>query len=306
MYTLMCSFVTATFIFMGAAGQDVPATPMKQVPTPKKQWGDGVVWFEYLPQKKLNDPSWGEFLTDIENHLPEKFGATYRDKSKSTWSHETTHGIHSHLNMTYRKADDKARSYGQYVGGNKACMIPQPRIRITNVAEIIPQKMRKMRYQLYLVQQAASWNTDPLYLYDEWTAYVNGSTTALELAKKGGLPAVTGDPNSTKTDAALSCLEFNVYALYVVKATVDLDKEYDAKQLLEFTAWNSRRSMEIYHGCMKLECLNWDNGEYLKFLQESDDALDLRRFVIKTWGPTWAKEVYGFKGELVPVADPKK
>lgn len=200
--------------------------------------------------------------------------------------------------MTYRKEGDKARSYGFYVGGNKAAMVPQPKIRITNVAEMIPQKLRKSRYQLYLVSQATSWNADPLYLYDEWNAYVNGATTGVELGQKS--KAVFEDPTVSKTDAVLGCLEFNVYALYTCMAAKELDKTYDFKQLLEFTAWNSRRSMKVYHDGYKQEAYNWDDHEYLKFLQTSDDAAKMRAFVIETWGATWANEVFGFKEKGLP------
>lgn len=255
---------------------------------PEEKPGNRVEWFEYASQKRLSDPSWGDFLTDIENHLPEKFGTTYRDSNKITWSHETTHGIHSHLNMTYRKEGDKARSYGFYVGNNKAVMIPQPKIRITNIAEIIPQKLRGSRYQLYLVNQATSWNADPLYIYDEWNAYVNGATTGVELIQKSMF-------ETNKTDSALACLEFNIYVLYACMATKELDSNYDFKQLFEFTAWNSNRSMKVYHESYKHDVFNWDKHEYLKFLQTSEDAKKLRVFVIENWGEIWANEVFGFK-----------
>lgn len=265
-------------------------------PAPAHKPGDQVEWVEYPAQKKLSDPSWGEFLTDIENHLPIQFGIQYRDSDKTTWAHETTHGIQAHINMTYRKDGDKARSYGMYVGGNKVAMIPQPKIRITNVAEVIPQSLRKSRYTLYLVTQAKAWNTDPIYLFDEWNAYVNGATTGIELGKKGKA-AVFADPTCNGTDAVLGCLEFNVYAIHLCMATKDLDPTYDAKQLLEFTAWNSKRCMNIYNEGYKLEIFNWDKHEYLTFLQTHDDARKMREFVIETWGATWADEVFGFKAQ---------
>lgn len=256
--------------------------------------GDKVIWIEYEPSKKLSDPSWGDFLTDIENHLPEKYGITYRATCKLTWAHETSHGIHAHLNMTYRKEGDKDRSYGFYVGNNKVAMIPQPKIRITNVAETIPKALRKMRYQLYLVDQAKSWNADPLYLFDEWNAYVNGAITGVELGKRGKAAAIE-NPQHTKVDSILGSLEFTVYAIYVCMTAKDLDNQYDFKQLLEFTAWNSKRCMKNYHEGYKMEFFNWDDKEYLKELQTSDEAKPMRKFVVDTWGAAFALEVFGFK-----------
>jgi hypothetical protein len=150
-------------------------------PEQEKKPGNNVKWFEFPAQKRLNDANWGSVLTDIENHLPEKFGTYYRDTDKITWGHETTHGIHSHLNITYRKTNE----YGLYVGNNKAIMLIQPNIRISNVAEYVPNSLRKSRYQLYLVNQTGSWNADPIYLFDEWVAYVNGSEVGVEISQKG-------------------------------------------------------------------------------------------------------------------------
>jgi hypothetical protein len=177
-------------------------------------------------------------------------------------------------------------------------MIPQPKIRITNVAEVVPQSMRLSLFQLYLVDQTKSWNTDPLYLYDEWNAYVNGAMTGVELGKRGKAAALP--PGHNSTNSMLSCLEFNVYAIHLCMTAKDLDKTYDAKQLLEFTAWNSRRGMNIYKEGYKLEFFNWDKHEYLTFLQTHDDAQKMRDFVIETWGATWAEEVFGFKEKGLP------
>jgi hypothetical protein len=230
--------------------------------------GDQVQWIDFQPLKHLSDPSWGIFLTDIENHVPPSMGTTYRDINKTTWAHESSHGIHSYLNNTYRKG---TRSYGMYVGNNKAAMIPQPNIKISDVAKKIPQSFRKVRYQLYLIDQAKEWNNDPLYVYDEWNAYVNGATTGIELNILEG------------TDYLFSCLEFNVYSLYLCLTAKELDPSYDSKQLLEFTAWNSVRSMTLYN-----------KGKDV-YLQEVQQNAELRTFVINTWGAAWAEKTFGFK-----------
>lgn len=249
---------------------------------PSKPEKSNINWFEFPAQKKLSDDSWGNALTDIENHLPEKFGTYYRDSDKITWGHETTHGIHSHLNMTYRKSNE----YGLYVGNNKAIMLPQPHVRISDIAEYVPNSMRKSRYQLYLVNQTESWNAEPIYLFDEWVAYVNGSEVGVELSLKG--------EKRNKSDYCLSNLEFTIYAFYVCIATQELDPKYDTTQLFAFTAWNAERAMKLYHQGYEFDHFNWDNHEYLKHLQNSPDAAKLRSWVIKTYGKKWAKDVLGF------------
>jgi hypothetical protein len=209
--------------------------------------GETVVWMAFPPQKQLSNPSWGRFLADIENHLPADYGSTYRDADKVTWCHETTHGINSHLRNRYGGAGRNAF----YVGFDRAALVDEPRLTLGQIAQAIPPALRGSHYQTYLVEQRGDWDRRPLYLWDEWIAYTNGARTALELASvaRGG-----------KDDCMIGMLQFNVYALYVVKLAQE--NHTDSKQLLEFFAWNWHRSLRIWEAGKVHPQLNWDNGAY--------------------------------------------
>ena len=269
-----------------------PCPPIPPVPSPPPapRPGSGVVWTEYKAVKNLGDPSWGDYLTDIENHLPEKFGRQYRFEDKNTWAHETTHGIIGHLNNEWSKLNERGvrDKYWLYVGHDRACGIPEPGFKISDISKMVPAKMRQDRFQLYLVQQRKYFENEPVYLFDEWVAYCNGAECGNELAAKN-LRQLSG-----KNDEVFAVLEFGVYASYVAIAQKKYDPEYDNKQLLEFLAWNLERSMKLYREGYKHDNFNWDNNKYLEFLKSSQDAAEWRSFLIEAYGSDWTKEVFGF------------
>lgn len=296
--TPILSVLLFIFGILGEAQTDpVPAHPMPPniiipSPEPKKQPkpprpGTQVEWFDFKPLKNLSDPSWGELLTDIENHIPVEYGNTYRFEDKDTWGHESTHGIHGYLSNKFGLTE----AYCFYHGNNKAAKINHPKFTIKEVAPLIPKSLRESRYNIYLIDQANKFsilNERPLYIWDEWVAYENGAAVGIELVKKG-----TYKP--AHNNSCLGVLEFNVYSVYVAIAQKKLDPKYDNKQFLEFLAFSLERGMKIYREGYQLDTYNWDNHKYLKHLQSSDDAAEFRKFLIDTYGETWAKEVFDFK-----------
>jgi hypothetical protein len=256
----------------------IPPAPVKPKP------GSKVEWIDFQPIKNLSDNDWGDYLTDIENHLHPSMGTQYRVGDKPTWAHEITHGIHSWLNNNMQKGREH---YFLYVGHNKATKIKQPKFKISDVAKIIPTSLQKTRYNLYLKKQQGDWNNEPVYLWDEWVAYCNGAECGIELVSKG-----IYRPN--KNDSCWGILEFNVYAAYVVMAQEKHDPGYDNKHMLEFLAWNMERGMRLYHESQQFPVYNWDNNQYLTHLQTSTDAREFREFVKKNYGDDWSKEVFGF------------
>lgn len=258
--------------------------PSEQKKQPKP--GTQVKWFDFQPLKKLQNPEWGELLTDIENHVPEEEGTKYRFQDKDTWAHESTHAINGYLsnNFGFPNADCF------YIGKNKAAKINHPRFTIKEMAPLIPNSLRKSRYKLYLIDQANRFdilNSRPLYIWDEWIAYENGAATGVELVKKGTF-------KTNRNDSCLGVLEFNVYAVYLAIAQKKLDPKYNNKQLLEFLAFGLERGMKIYKEGYELETYNWDDHEYLKHLQSNEDAAEFRKFLIETYGKEWTKEVFNF------------
>ncbi len=188
-------------------------------------------WTNFPPiQPNLPKGDLGETLHDIETHL--QAGHLYRDDDRITWAHETTHGINSRI----RNESGKGSTHnGLYCLQNRAVLIKEPEgITLTDIAKAVPREVRGRVYDLYLVQQARHWNDKPLYVYDEWIAYTNGTITALEYLWSGTL-------KEPRLGTLHNMMEFTIYSLCLLSIVQNPDQ-----QLKAFTTWNLDRVMSTY------------------------------------------------------------
>jgi hypothetical protein len=116
-------------------------------------------------------------------------------------------------------------------------MLANPAGTISEAARLVPSSMRYSRFNLYLVKQAASWNNEPLYIYDEWVAYRNGAQCLVYDAQHGG----TRDGN---TDFIFAPLEFCTYGLAVMKMASAHGPIADG--LRDFTRWLLTDCFNLY------------------------------------------------------------
>jgi hypothetical protein len=182
----------------------------------------------------------GSFLADVESRLPRDLGTRYRDRSHVTWCHETTHGVHAALRTTYRRP-------AFYPGGGKCALVDPPAVTLSEVAAAVPPQLRGTRYQTYLISQRRDWDRDPLYVWDEWVAYDNGTTTGIELGGRS-------QPGSS--DDAVACIELSGYALAVAAAARHKGVPV-SDQFREFLAWELRRSLRLYGQAMAIPAFSW-------------------------------------------------
>lgn len=245
--------------------------------------GDNVTWLNWPKQKSLSGSDWGSMLTDIENHLPASYGTTYRDSDKLTWGHETSHGIHAHIRNA-NWVSGKPRN-ALYVGGDKAALIDEPKIRKSQVAAFIPSSLRGSRYSLYVVGQT-EWDDTPLYLWDEWNAYVNGGAVGTDLVDSG---LFTGGWR----DGVNGQLEFTVYGIAVAMAVEKYDPAYFASnvQFFEFLAFEARRAMTIYRKGAVMTPFKWaEQDAYYAKMRTSPDAAEWRAFAVRVFGEDFVNE----------------
>lgn len=273
---------------------------------------------EPLPQPKPTEPkfdNWpkvrtvtneklGKILQDIDSHMPA--GHQYSDSNKVTWAHETTHGINANIR---NKNKDSTKVNGFYCLNDRACVIYEPKTTIRAFASTVPQALRGPSYQLYLVQQTNGWNDRPLYLFDEWIAYTNGSETGRELNHQGWYYEL------------LQAHNFNVYSIYLAMHVKKTCPDYDDTQMKAFMMWNIERTFRLAAPFEKRAIMESepDAGGEKKHLHPhplplgNDDAnptqnaLDyvtkvrtlpeadaLRAFARQYFGAEWCKRVYGF------------
>lgn len=227
------------------------------------------VWTNW-PKVRAVDSSLGKVLGDIESHMPA--GHIYRDSDKITWGHETTHGINS--NIRNKHFQSGRRVNGFYCLEDRGAVIVEPPTTIRAVAAQVPQSLRGGVYQLYMVSQAGSWNDTPLYIFDEWVAYTNGSEVRKDLQIQ------------TRAETVLYMMEFNVYAMTLAKVVKEKGG-YDDTQFKAFMMWNIERSVRIYNN-------EADASAYLNKLRTNSDAEGLRSFAREYFGAEWCKQTLGF------------
>ena len=248
-------------------------------------------WIDWSPIKNVNQPL-GKVLKDIESHLPNNH--QYYDKDKIVWAHEATHGINSNI----RNSKNEGRWNGFYTLNNRAILIKEPSVTIKQVADIVPEELKGPSYNLYLIQQRRDWDDCPLYLFDEWTAYTNGSECGIE----GDLPGWKY--------SLFQAHNFNVYCLCLAMI---LDENYNDEQFKLSLIWNINRTFELYELSKNKKLSNLSGSvtfegqqvvftdlsenmieNYLKTIKECEGGAKLRVFMKNYLGSSFCKKHYNF------------
>lgn len=249
---------------------------------------DGIDWFVWPEQQPgLGQAAWGADLIDIGRHLPASYGSTYWSTDPVTAAHETSHGIHAHLRNYETPMSSGWNAF--YVLDNKAAFVREPAILKSDIKTRIPPVLRGPRYQLYLVEQTA-WNDRPLYVFDEWNAYINGAEVGVQQVELG---LWTG----AWQDAVMGPLEFSAYAIATLKTVSELDPEtfMTDLQLRRFTAWNIQRAMTLFAQGRVMTQFTWGRqDEFAQALRTHPEAEALRQFARETWGTSWTQTTLGF------------
>lgn len=264
----------------------VPTPTPSTDPNPGNGAGSALVTGTFAPLNSDTSADEG-ILRDIVNHIPANQIATYKDPTLSTWGHETTHGINAYIRNTLNP--EKVKSNGFYLLQGKYALVKEPAIRKSAIAPFVPKNLKGSRFDLYVAGQK-EWDDRPLYVFDEWTAYINGGAVAVDLADK----EQWGGGN---IDGVRGIIEFNVYAIATAMAVKAGDPSYfkDYKQFREFIAYNMRRGMVIYNKGSKMPYFEgFGQDEFMTALRTSAEAEALRTFAKEFFGTEWCKEVLGF------------
>lgn len=259
-----------------------PDGPAAADPTSCVEW---TTWAEQQPS--LGQAGWGVQLTDIARHIPSQYGDTYWFDDAITAGHETTHGIQAHLRNYVAPASIGWNAF--YVLNNKVAFVKEPNLRKQDIKPYIAMALRGPRYNLYLEQQT-EWDDTPLYVFDEWNAYVNGAEVGVGQVQAGLY-------QGQWTDAVMGPLEFTAYAIATASAVKVKDPSYFATnmQFRCFTAWNIKRAMQLYEAGRTMTQFTWQTqDQFASTLRTSPDAAALRTVARDLWGADWTQSVLGF------------
>lgn len=187
--------------------------------------------------KNLTDPS---LLADIANHC--KDWSYYRVAgSDVTSGHEATHGIHAQLRNELNVQN------GFYLGYGKAVTLASPKCRKSDAIKHIPEFFRKMRYPTYVSGQS-EWDNTPLYIFDEWSAYINGAFVASDLYHRGKYEEGARDND-------YGPIEFVAYGIAICMAAKDANDL--SSELVELLGLQINRTFNAYYSAEGL----WEMGE---------------------------------------------
>lgn len=236
-------------------------------------------------QTRRSNDNWGSVLTDIARHLPatgsyeDAYVRYTREGDLLTAGHEWTHFLNAYLSSL--AGVGKSAFYileGRYV----TLSIPDG---LRGMVPHVPPSLRGMLYDLYLVQNRGNARVDPLYLLDEWTAYANDVTIAVDQLERGK-PLNPFHPDAIQPQTAGNVLEFMFYGFALGMAVKQYDPAYyrgeEGRRLRDFIAWTAHRSLDIYAKAVRRsEISRGDsrNASLLGHFRHSADTAALREWV---------------------------
>ncbi len=265
--------------------------------------GAGVKFLSYPAVRTRSDTKWGSVITDINDHLPlseDPSGWTFDEEM--TTGHESTHAINSDIRNNHNSTGKSAN--GLYVLQNRAVLIVEPKLLLSDVVPYVPSSLQGDRYHLYLIEQQSGWNDTPTYIFDEWTAYINGGTVCVDQYSHGLW-------KHEWTDGVMGQLEFVSYAVALSMAVAKKDPTYwasaDGQQFKEFVAFNTKRAMDVFRQGRTMDSFKWDKMDaYWEKMKSSSDADAWRAFARDMFGEAWTNSVIlgdGTDPGPVPVPD---
>ena len=192
-------------------------------------------------------------------------------KNRMTCAHETTHMINAGLRNSLKKGKNINVFY---LPTGWACVIEEPNMRKSQVAQFIPSNVRGYRYSTY-VTGATEWDNQPLYLVDEWSAYINGAMVGID------------DVNNNRytdgwTDGVSGCLELSLYCVALSMAIEEYDKDYwnSNDHFKSFMKWNLQRAYNTYMIGKDYPQFKWDKQEeFFRRFRESPSTKKMRDFI---------------------------
>lgn len=130
-----------------------------------------IKWLLYKPAGSVDGQG---ILRDVTSRCDARTRQEMYSSDSETFAHECTHGLNSIIRNSFwgpgGSSKDKDGNYVNafYVGDGKCVVLREPRLRISQVRQYVRTSHPTPSLTL------SSWETRPLYLCDELSAYING------------------------------------------------------------------------------------------------------------------------------------
>jgi hypothetical protein len=242
----------------------------------------------YSPQ---NEPSGPEFIS-VPTFRQSESGTTYGDvmshasvlstgHDRNTNAHETCHQINNYVrNKWTQKAG--VRVNGFYAFNGKAMVVEEPSIQLKILEKFVPTKLRGTRWKTYVNPGNANHPGGPLYLFDEWSAYIAGAAVSVDDFQRG--KGYLKSDGTRSDDCDMSVTEFAFYGLGMAMAVEWHDPEYfhSNPQFRLVTKALLEQSNRICQAAMGTE-LHWPNQDNYVFTFKTDPSCEAMRDFAKQY-----------------------
>jgi hypothetical protein len=264
-----------------------PAVDAFRPPPQLREPGESLELLTYPAQNARARATWGDVLTDIVQHLPVELNDDYSDPDPVAYGRLATLGIGEHLRGNYDTTGRGANAF--YLLRDRAVLVDEPPVPKSSVAVFVPSPLRGSLYEAH-VAGAEEHEDRPLYLFEQWVAHTNALAVTVDRLRAD--LAATGSP-----EVATSVLETTVYAVALGMTVEQLDPVWfrDFRQFRELLAFQARRAMDVYRqSATHASLTSPTHVSYLDELTHSQDAAELRSFVVRAFGTAWSREVLAF------------
>ena len=205
-------------------------------------------------------------------------------------AHYATHFINSEVRNEYNY------SAAIYLGGGKAYLLNQPGTTLNAVGRTVPASLRGPGFQDYVIASQSlrnvpaqyrhlpviSQNASPLFLLDEWSAYLAGTQACAD----------TGTPIDVDD---VRVLEMMAYSFVMCYCAEQGDKTWlpATKHLVRIL---TERTLKVCEAAYNVDPAGYRArvGPYVMTLRDAPDAEGLRQYIRGVWGAEWTKNLLGF------------
>ena len=249
----------------------------------------------HLKRVRSNTPSGGaSVLQDVVSYYFSGSACfpytNYYSSDPDTYAHEATHGLNACLRNNYNTTGEVVNGF--YLLEGRAIVIREPHIRKSQVANYIPTSLRNLdltkRFNTYVTGQT-SFESNPLYIFDEWNAYIHGALESIDQFKT----------KNYQTSAALlgaGATEFMVYATALGLAASELDPDYFKRETKFSPLYKHlvEKTMRVLQeGADYPRVVDPTMLVYFNKFKTDSSAEKLRNFIRTYMGTGWAKKVLG-------------
>jgi hypothetical protein len=198
---------------------------------------------------------------------------------RSTSAHENTHQINSELRNFYTP-ELKRRVNAFYVLNGNAALVDEPDVKMSFVKQFVPESLRSFRWKTHFTND--DWEDRPLYIMDEWSAYIIGAKCSVDDFKA----------NRQSTKIVSGCLDFSLYTVALCIAIKEGDPEYwkNNIQFKSFVIWQLKEAKKTYLEGKNLGFDVREDEKLLNALLTSEDASDIKSFLRDELEGTWLND----------------